>query len=165
MNGRTTPFALIAFLLCWMQAASSQESLNTSGGEAIGTGGSVSYSVGQVAYTYIPGTTGNINEGVQQSYVEIMVNTETPQFDISIRLFPNPTVAYTSVEINDFDSAYDLSDFSCHVFSIYGHLLMSETMASPVTRLNTSMLTSGMYLVKVNFQNQPIKTFRFIKTE
>ncbi len=165
MNSKTIPFAIIAFFMCWIPAVSSQQSVNAAGGEAQGSGGSMAFSVGQVAYTYNQGATGNSNEGVQQPFIEIMVSTETPFSAISIQLYPNPSAAYTSVEINDIGSVPDLSDFSCQLYTIYGHLLWSDSIEEPLTRLNTSTLTAGMYIVKVNFQNQPIKTFRFIKTE
>ncbi|MBV1889111.1 MAG: HYR domain-containing protein, partial [Proteobacteria bacterium] len=46
---------------------SAQESINVSGGDATGTGGSSSYSVGQVFYTTNVGATGSVAQGVQQS--------------------------------------------------------------------------------------------------
>ena len=165
MNGKTIPFAIIACFICWIPTVSSQQSVHTSGGESLGPGGSLSYSVGQIAYSAYQGLSGTVFEGVQQPYIAIMVNTETPFSDISIRLFPNPADHYTSVEINEFGPSNDLSDFSCDLYTIYGHAMWSENIESPLTRLNTSTLIPGMYLLKVNYQNQPIKTFRFIKTE
>jgi hypothetical protein len=46
----------------------SQESLSTSGGEANGTGGTVSYSIGQVFYSTYSGSNGTLSEGVQQPF-------------------------------------------------------------------------------------------------
>ncbi|MDD2634269.1 MAG: hypothetical protein PHW82_02085 [Bacteroidales bacterium] len=43
-----------------------QESVNTTGGNALGSGGSVSYSAGQVIYTNNTGTSGSVAQGVQQ---------------------------------------------------------------------------------------------------
>ena len=51
-----------------------QESVNATGGNAQGSGGSVSYSVGQLFYLIITGETGSVSEGVQQPY-EISVVT------------------------------------------------------------------------------------------
>jgi hypothetical protein len=45
-----------------------QESSNTAGWNAAGSGGTVAYSIGQVAYTYESGANGNSNHGVQQPY-------------------------------------------------------------------------------------------------
>jgi hypothetical protein len=51
-----------------------QEVIPAVGGNASGSGGSVSYSVGQVAYQTHTGTNGSVVEGVQQPY-EISVLT------------------------------------------------------------------------------------------
>jgi len=45
-----------------------QESVNAAGGNASGSGGTVSYTVGQVVYTTKTGTNGSVAEGVQQAY-------------------------------------------------------------------------------------------------
>ena len=48
--------------------AQAQQSVNTTGGNASGSGGSVSYSVGQVVYTYHSSSSGQMNQGVQQVF-------------------------------------------------------------------------------------------------
>lgn len=58
---------LIACFLFVSHSIFSQESINASGSEATGSGGTVSYSVGQVFYSSQTGTNGNtLSEGVQQ---------------------------------------------------------------------------------------------------
>ncbi|WP_052172358.1 T9SS type A sorting domain-containing protein [Psychroserpens jangbogonensis] len=57
---------LIACLLFISQSIFSQESINASGSEATGSGGAVSYSVGQVFYSTQTGSNGTLSEGVQQ---------------------------------------------------------------------------------------------------
>ena len=57
----------LACLLFVSHSIFSQESINASGSEATGSGGTVSYSVGQVFYSSQTGTNGNtLSEGVQQ---------------------------------------------------------------------------------------------------
>ena len=51
-----------------LSTATAQESINATGGDASGSAGSASYSVGQVAYQTLAGTNGSIAEGVQQAY-------------------------------------------------------------------------------------------------
>ena len=63
---------LFFFGLSTLQA---QETVTTSGGEAVGSSGSASYTVGQLLYTTQKGTNGNsATQGVQQPY-EISVVT------------------------------------------------------------------------------------------
>ena len=61
-------FISAAFLLLGLGGLHAQESVNSSGGEATGTGGTASYSVGQVVYTTATGTNGSVAQGVQQPY-------------------------------------------------------------------------------------------------
>jgi len=51
-----------------------QSTIPSTGGNATGSGGSVSYTVGQITYRTFSGTNGSIAEGVQQTY-EISVVT------------------------------------------------------------------------------------------
>ena len=54
-----------------------QEAIPAAGSNAIGSGGSVSYSVGQVVYTINTGTNGSVAEGVQQPYeISVVVGIE-----------------------------------------------------------------------------------------
>ncbi len=45
-----------------------QTSVNTAGGEVENTSGSVSYSIGQVAYTSVSNSNGSVSQGVQHAF-------------------------------------------------------------------------------------------------
>ena len=45
-----------------------QEGFSTSGGQALGTAGSSSYTVGQTVYDTYTGSTGSVAQGIQQTY-------------------------------------------------------------------------------------------------
>ena len=64
---------LVAFLLCVVFSIKAQQSIITSGGEATGTNGSASYSIGQLITTTTTNGTGSVSAGVQQAF-EISVN-------------------------------------------------------------------------------------------
>jgi hypothetical protein len=49
-------------------AINAQETISPGGGNATGSGGSVSYTIGQVAYGAFSGTTGSVIQGIQQPY-------------------------------------------------------------------------------------------------
>src|SRR6056297_978638 len=67
---------LIAMLLFGpgLTGANAQQAMPASGGDASGSGGFVSYSVGQVVYTTHTGANGSVAQGVQQTY-EIAVES------------------------------------------------------------------------------------------
>ena len=78
-------------LLLGVVLAHGQTTATTSGGEASGSGGTATYTVGQVVYHTHSGTNGSVAEGVQQPY-EISVVTgieETAISLINISAYPN----------------------------------------------------------------------------
>ena len=66
---KTLLIAFTFFSLLATLELSAQENTVASGGKATGSGGTVSYSVGQVVYTTNAGTNGSLSQGVQQPYV------------------------------------------------------------------------------------------------
>jgi hypothetical protein len=58
---------VVAFLGC-INFVQAQESINASGGVSIGTGGAVSFSVGQMVYTTDSKESGSMVQGIQRPY-------------------------------------------------------------------------------------------------
>ena len=58
----------VVFLLLGLGGLHAQENTTAAGGEATGSGGTASYSVGQVVYTTVTGTNGSVAQGVQHPY-------------------------------------------------------------------------------------------------
>src|SRR5665648_315019 len=81
--------------LCSLYIASlqGQETISATGGNATGSGGSVSYTIGQVTYHNLSGSNGTVAQGVQQPY-EISVVTaiiNTREITLECTIYPNPT--------------------------------------------------------------------------
>lgn len=151
-------FFLLGFGLTGIQA---QESINAIGGNASGTGGSVSYSVGQVAYQTHTGANGSVAEGVQQPY-EISVVTgieEAKGINLSVTAYPNPTTDYLTLRIDEFD----ISNLSYQLYDMNGKLLQNEKITNNQTSIVMSNLVPATYLVNVTQSNKAIKTFKIIK--
>lgn len=80
--------------MCCIQLLS-QETVSAGGKEATGTGGTVSYTIGQVVYTTNTGTNGSVVQGVQQPY-EISVVTgleEAEDISLEFSIYPNPVTS------------------------------------------------------------------------
>jgi len=138
-----------------------QEGVNATGGNASGSGGLVSYSVGQVVYTTNTGTNGTVAQGVQQPY-EISVVTAIEQakgITLSVTAYPNPTTDYLTLRIDEFD----ISNLSYQLYDMNGKLLQSEKITGNKTSIVMSNLVSANYFVKVVQGNKEIKTFKIIK--
>jgi hypothetical protein len=138
-----------------------QESINATGGNASGSGGSASYSVGQVVYTTNTGTSGSVAQGVQQPY-EISVVTgleEAKGISLSVTAYPNPTTDYLTLEVKDFE----LSNLHFQLYDMNGKLLQSEKITGNQTSIGMSNLVPANYFVKVIQANKEVKTFKIIK--
>ena len=82
---------------------SAQETLSASGSNAAGSGGSSSYTVGQVFCATNLGTNGSISAGVQQPFEisTILDNQEIMGVQISASVYPNPFANNIQLEIKD----------------------------------------------------------------
>jgi len=155
---------ITVLLLIFLQfAVYSQESTNTAGGNANGSGGSVSYSVGQVVYTTNTGANGSVSQGVQQPY-EISVITaieEAKGINLSVSAYPNPTTDFLTLEVNNIE----LSNLSFQIFDLQGKLIQNQKIIDKQTSIVMSNLSPATYFVKVFQANTEIKTFKIIKTQ
>ena len=98
---------LLGFGLAGLQA---QEAIPATGGNGSGSGGSVSYTVGQIVYTTITGTNGSSAQGVQQPF-EISVVTGIPEAkDISIEIivYPNPAQDFIMLKIEKLNLVFHI---------------------------------------------------------
>ena len=138
-----------------------QTSVNTTGGNASGSGGSTSYTVGQVVYQTHTGTNGSVAEGVQQPY-EISVVTAIEQaktIDLTVTAYPNPATDYLTLSISEFK----LSGLSYQLFDMSGRLLFHEKITGSQTNIVMSQLGSASYLLVVKQENIRLKTFKIVK--
>jgi hypothetical protein len=78
-----------------------QQTANTAGGNATGSGGSASYSVGQPFYTTSTGNSGSVAQGVQHAYEIFSIGIKETALDISIMAYPNPTTDGLTLQINN----------------------------------------------------------------
>lgn len=152
--------SLVIFALS-LSTASAQESTNTAGGDASGSGGSVSYSLGQPVYQTHTGTTGSVAEGVQQAF-EISVVTaveEAKTINLLVTAYPNPTTDYLTLEVKNFK----LSDLTFQLYDMNGKLLQNEKITETQTSISMGQLVPATYFVKVIQDTRDVKTFKIIK--
>lgn len=138
-----------------------QSGTNTSGGEASGSGGVASYTIGQVAYETHTSIAGSVTEGVQQSYLISVVvgNPEAIGIDLSVSVFPNPTTDFLQLKIEN----EKFESLNYQLFDLNGKFLKSEKLTGNKTLVNMSNYKPSVYFVKVIFENQLIKEFKIIK--
>ena len=149
---------LIAFGI-GISSGYAQESSNTSGGDASGSGGTVAYSIGQPVYTYASGTNGNTSQGVQQPYEIYSVGIDEDLSTISLITYPNPTSGYLVLEFAD----YSNEKMEYQVIDLEGKIILNHSITNARTQVDLIAYSKGIYLIKVIKELKEIKTFKIIK--
>jgi hypothetical protein len=149
-----------ACMFCAVFTIQAQEIIPTSGGEATGGGGTSSYSVGQLVSATNTGSGGTVTQGVQQS-IELLTlsNPELNTVNLTAVTYPNPTSDYIMLKISD----NALNNLSYKLIDVNGKAIANGSVSDTDTRIAMQSLALGMYILKVNQNNQELKTFKIIK--
>ena len=155
----------VVLLLCLSTAGlNAQEAVSATGGEASGSGGSASYTIGQLVYTTHTGTTGSVAQGVQQAF-EISVVTgihESENISIFVSAYPNPASDFLTLSI-DASTIVSPRLLRYELFDMKGKLLKNKKVTSDKTKITTNDLTPGTYFLKVTDNKIEIKSFKIVK--
>lgn len=141
-------------------SASAQQATVTTGGDATGSNGSSSYSIGQVAYRNATGTNGSINQGVQQPFeIFTLGDDDFPEIQLMMSVYPNPTTSFVTLTLQN----YSLEKIHFELFDLNGRLIQSQSITTSETPIAMEHLASAVYLLNVMEQNKILKTFKIIK--
>lgn len=136
-----------------------QTSANTSGGEGKGTGGNISYSVGQGVSAVFSGTTGSIYAGVQQAYTIIPV-LSNPLVTLKVEVYPNPTTDFLILSFGEQDAV----NCNAKLIDVGGKLLSIIQLRENKTKIDVSYLAAGTYFLRVETdKKESIAVFKVIK--
>ena len=153
---------IASFLFCLgFTGVQAQEAVLTSGGDATGSGGSVSYSVGQIVYTTNTGTNGSVAQGVQQPF-EISTVTaiaEAKGIILNCSAYPNPATNFLTLKIEN----YKIENLSYQIYDISGKLLLNNKINDTETSIPMESMSSANYFLKVIQSDKEVKTFKIIK--
>ena len=151
-------FFLFGFCIAIVQG---QQTIPATGGNASGSGGSVSYSVGQILNSTFSGSNGTVVQGVQQPYEISVVTALRNTEDISLKclVYPNPTAGLTKLvfETDDFEN------LKFRLYDINGILLQDKKVESRETEISLENFSSSVYFLKVLKMNSEVKVFKIIK--
>lgn len=150
----------ITWLLCfWLTAGYTQQAITASGNDAFGTGGSVAWSVGQVAYITNAGIAGSSSQGVQQPSRSGGIGVPKPKPLTTLSVFPNP--ATTSFILQA--PGYGQVKMSYQLFDMQGRLLQSKSIIGIQTILDISSLPPSSYLLNIVQEDKQLRSFTIIK--
>lgn len=139
-----------------------QVTLTSAGGNAKGTGGSASYSFGQVFYSVHSQPEGSITEGVQQPYEISVISGMDAAEEISLdySAYPNPVTSLLVLRIEDTDTHHLLYQ----LFDSNGRLQKSENITCDEYIIPMEQYDTGIYYLNVISGDRIVKTFKIIKT-
>jgi len=150
----------IAFLLLGLGGLHAQESPTAAGGEATGTSGTTSYSIGQVVYTTNTGSNGNVAQGVQQPYeISTTVGINETTINLEMNVYPNPTTNYLTLKTED------NTNLSYQLYDIQGKVIETKKVNSNATNISLEGKPTATYFLSVMKENKPVKTFKIVKQQ
>lgn len=137
-----------------------QSTVLATGMDVSGGNGSVSYSVGQIAYLY-KGAANEILEGVQQPYEITTLTTREAATSAlkDILLYPNPFKDYLYLDF----TTNNFKGTEYQLFNAEGKLIRKGVVSQSKSELNFSDIPSAMYIIRINQNGENIKTFKIIK--
>jgi len=160
MKHKKSIILFVLFLFWGLAGAIGQNNTLSSGGEATGSEGMLSYSVGQMAYIQAEGSGGTANQGVQQPFEFYVLGVdEYPEILLDIKVFPNPTISNVTLRVGNFEG----SELSYQLYDIHGRLLTGQSLQTDTTQIPMEDLAAAVYLLQIMNQSGPIKTFKIIK--
>jgi hypothetical protein len=136
----------------------SQKSIVVTGGKATGSGGTATFSVGQISYKSPYGNI--VSDGVQQPYeIATLGKSNFDTILLEMNVFPNPTSDELRLKIGE-----NKAILSYLLFDINGKSLSnSMQIVDKETIINMKNFDSGIYFLKILSTNEALKTFKIIK--
>ncbi len=150
---------LITFFVLTTTFLCAQNTVSTSGGNAMGNG-SVNYSVGQLIVITNKAKIGSVTQGVQQSFeLFTLANPELQALTLKAVAYPNPTTSKIILSLSD----NTFTKLSFTVFDIQGRALLKGKVNQEKTPILMKNMPSGFYLLKVHQNKKQLKVFKIIK--
>ncbi|MBP6459381.1 MAG: T9SS type A sorting domain-containing protein [Crocinitomicaceae bacterium] len=138
-----------------------QTSVVASGGSVSNNSGSISYSIGQVAYQSVSNSSGSVSQGVQHAFEISTLSLEENKFNFTLNAFPNPTTENLNLRVGNYKQeklAYKLIDLE-------GKVISEAPLLSEETTIDMKQLPVATYFVEVHNEEKKVQTFKIIKNQ
>ncbi|MDY0200907.1 MAG: T9SS type A sorting domain-containing protein [Bacteroidales bacterium] len=119
--------------------------------------GSISWSLGETAISTLKTSEYIITQGQQQSMLTVTTIGTDPG-SISITAYPNPTSNYIFIEV-----VGEITNLKYEVYTVNGLNIAGKPFDSNPQKIAFGQLNSGVYLIRIQRDNQTIKTLRVVK--
>ena len=137
-----------------------QQGILSASGEATGTGGTVSWSAGQVAYSAWINTSGSVNEGVQQPYeIYFARGIQEAGTAPECTVYPNPTTGKVTLKFTD----PPVKNFQYSIYNIEGIRLFTAVVDAKEVAVKMDNLQPATYFLVLHKNDLPVRTYKIIK--
>ncbi len=153
----------ICFLLgIGISTVYAQSNTVSSGGVASGTGGTTSFTIGQIFYQTFLTESGNVSQGVQQAYeVRTLSNEDVTDILLEVKIFPNPTKSKVVLKISNIT----LDDVNYQLYDLLGRQIVSQKVKNEESIIPMDDLPMAVYVLKIIKNNRALKSFKIIKNQ
>jgi hypothetical protein len=161
MRCEKSKLSVVLLLGLGLTGLQAQTSVNATGSNASGSGGTANYSVGQVVFTTNTGTNGSVAQGVQQPY-EISGVTgikDAKGITLQCSAYPNPATDFLTLKIE----GEVKTQYTASLYDNAGKLLDSKKIENIETIFSMKNIVSATYFLKVSQGEKEIKIFKIIK--
>jgi hypothetical protein len=135
-----------------------QNALSATGGHFKSTGGSTSFTVGQVAYVLKKGTGSYLNEGVQQVYTKKTTPIEELVYLKEVQLYPNPTQETFNLII----STNEVVQVRYTIMDYLGKEIRNGNILSEKSEISLRDLPAGNYFISLKSKKEN-RIFKIVK--
>jgi len=148
---------LLLFLIA--SAANAQQGNVVSGADAVGNAGSVTYTIGQVAYINAGNAAGSVTQGVQQPFeIAVVGINDFAGTNLSVIVYPNPTASSLNLSVEPLDA----QKLYYHLFDVLGKEISSQKITQALTNIDISGVANATYFLEVSDSDSVLKTFQII---
>jgi len=162
MEKRILLIALLSAALLY--GVNAQRDVLAAGGDFSSQGGSVAFSIGQIAYTNHAGESGTVSLGVQQPNLFNIVATEDLEPQDAVTLYPNPAGETVYVDLQDKSLIEKFNSLTIRVFDLQGKLITQQDISEVVTPFSLTHMSEAVYLLQIMHEQQTIKSFKLYKS-
>ena len=158
-------FTILILSCLLVSSLFAQSAIVPVGGDAQGNGGSVSYTVGQMAVESAANSNGSITvlEGVQQPYEIMTVGVDDyPQIALDAVVYPNPTENIAQLQLNGFE--IPAGGLRATLYDGNGKQLQSVTVTNDLTAFQIGQYATGTYYLEVRDGKRVLKTFKIVRS-
>ena len=152
-------YFFLSLMILSVMSLCAQSAIVPVGGDAEGSGVSVSYTIGQIAVQCNNEGGVFISEGVQQPYeIQTIGIDNYPGITLNAMVYPNPTLGNVQLTMNNVQFEGEVK-----VFDLNGKFLFSKKIERETTVIPMADLATGTYFVNVLSGTQVMKSFKVVK--